>query len=410
MDQKIMHQYGRLIAVSGVNVQPGQLVVIRANPADYKFIDILAEECYKAKAGKVEVHYNDQTLTKLGFEYVDTDILSELPQWQFDQIKSEQDRKGCYINVHSDIPGFLKDVDPVKMGTVMAALMKAQKPLMAYTMASRGQWTVVAVPSVGWAKVVFPQKSDQEAYDLLEAAILKSVYVQPDNDPIAEWEKHDAAIRQHCDKLNALNFKSLHFSNSLGTDLTVQLVKNHIWGGGTETSATGVVFNPNLPTEECFCMPEREGVDGIVHAAKPLSYQGKLIENFWLKFENGRVTDYDAAKGKDILTSLLDTDEGSRHLGEVALISYDTPISLSGILFYNTLFDENASCHLALGQAYPMNLKGGVQMSEEQLRQAGANDSANHCDFMFGTRDLEVTGTDYQGQTIQVFANGNFVI
>ncbi len=252
--------------------------------------------------------------------------------------------------------------------------------------------------------------SEEDAVNALWQAILFSVRVREDNDPVKEWEQHDKELLEHCDVLNSHQFKALHFENSKGTDLTVGLVKNHIWVGGGCSTPEGVFFNPNMPTEECFCMPDRNNVNGKVYASKPLNYAGKLVEDFWFEFKDGKVVDYGASNGREALTQLLDTDEGARHLGEVALISYDSPISNLNILFYNTLFDENASCHLALGRCYPENVAGGIEMSDEELLEVGGNNSMEHVDFMFGTSDMTVTGIKEDGSEVTVFANGNFAI
>jgi aminopeptidase len=410
MDEKIMRKYAKLAVTVGVNVQKGQLMIISAAPQDYKFVRVVVEEGYKAGAGEVVVKWSDEITDKLNWENMTTEQLSVVPEWVCQRMKYEQDRKCCYLHVISGTPGILKDIDHTKLSEAQKAIMQVVMPYQEYTMASHGQWSIVALPSPSWAKIVFPNDDEQTAMKKLEEAILKTVYISEDNDNIADWNRHSQTIKKHCDILNSFNLKALHFTNSKGTDLTVQLVKTHIWCGGSELAGNGVTFDPNMPTEECFCMPHKDGVDGIVYSAKPLNYKGKLINDFWLKFENGRVVDYDAAQEKQALTSLLDTDEGSRHLGEVALISYHSPISLSGILYYNTLFDENASCHLALGRSYPTNIKGGAEMTEEQMSAIGANMSMNHCDFMFGTEDMKVVGIKQDGQQVVIFESGDFAI
>ena len=234
--------------------------------------------------------------------------------------------------------------------------------------------------------------------------------VTEDSDPLENWRIHDANLVEHARKLTELNFNQLHFTSELGTDLTVELVDNHVWIGGGDKTPKGVYFDPNIPTEECFTMPKKTGVNGIVYASKPLSYSGKVIDGFWFRFENGKVVDFGAKQEEETLKSLLDFDEGSRYLGEVALVPYDSPISNSNILFFNTLFDENAACHLALGMPYPENVKGGANMSEEELKAAGANESSQHEDFMFGTKEMNIDGIQQDGTVVPVFRNGNFVI
>jgi aminopeptidase len=277
-------------------------------------------------------------------------------------------------------------------------------------MGNRSQWTIVAAPNPVWAKRVFPDLEEDQAIDALWDAILQASRVTEDNDPIQEWKEHNDRLLTHNKILNDYQFDHLHFKNSLGTDITIKLVENHVWAGGGETSTKGVWFNPNIPTEENFTMPHKTGVNGKVVATKPLNYQGNLIEDFWLEFKDGQVVDYDAKKEKDALKNLIEYDEGSSYLGEIALISYDSPISNSGILFFNTLFDENASCHMALGRAYPMNIKGGTEADLEDLKAKGYNFSMAHSDFMFGSADLQITGTTKDGKKVTIFKDGDFVI
>ena len=277
-------------------------------------------------------------------------------------------------------------------------------------MASRGQWTIVAAPNNIWAKKVFPDLEENEAIEALWSAILEASRITYENDPVAEWEIHNKNLFKHNQILNSYNFDTLYFKNKLGTDISVKLVDNHIWAGGGELTPDGIVFNPNIPTEENFTMPHKYGVNGKVVATKPLNYQGKLIEDFWLEFKDGKVINFDAKVNKDALENLLKFDKGSCYLGEIALISYDSPISNSGILFYNTLFDENASCHMALGRAYTINVKDGTKLSAEKLETIGYNNSMAHSDFMFGNEDLSVIGITKNGDKVVIFEDGNFII
>ncbi len=410
MNKEILKKYARLAVRTGVNVQPGQLLVIRASVKDSEFIEYCVEEAYKAGAGSVMVNWNDENITHMSYEYQSLETLCEIPDWMEEKTKWEHEKKCCYLSVASGTPGLMADIDQEKMRKSMIANMMKMQKYQAYTMNNMGQWSVVALPNPRWAKRVFPDKTEEEAVDALWSAILTSVRVTEDNDPINEWKKHDERLASHCDILNAHQFKALHFKNSKGTDLTVNLVKNHIWVGGGCRTPEGVFFNPNMPTEECFCMPDRNNVNGKVFASKPLNYAGKVIENFWFEFKEGVVVNYGAEKGEEAIKTLLETDEGSKHIGEVALISYDSPISNLNILFFNTLFDENASCHLALGRCYPENVEGGTEMDEHQLAEVGGNSSMNHVDFMFGTADMSVTGIKEDGSEVTVFAEGNFVI
>ena len=410
MNKEILKKYARLAVRTGVNVQPGQLLVIRASVKDSEFIEYCVEEAYKAGAGSVMVNWSDENITHMSYEYQSLETLCEIPDWMEEKTKWEHEKKCCYLSVASGTPGLMADIDQEKMRKSMIANMMKMQKYQAYTMNNMGQWSVVALPNPRWAKRVFPDKAEEEAVDALWSAILTSVRVSEDNDPIEEWKKHDERLASHCDILNAHQFKALHFKNRKGTDLTVNLVKNHIWVGGGCKTPEGVFFNPNMPTEECFCMPDRNNVNGKVFASKPLNYSGKVIENFWFEFKDGVVVNYGAEKGEEAIKTLLETDEGSKHIGEVALISYDSPISNLNILFFNTLFDENASCHLALGRCYPENVEGGIEMDEQQLAEVGGNSSMNHVDFMFGTADMSVTGIKEDGSEVTVFADGNFVI
>ena len=410
MNSEILKKYAKLAVVAGANVQPGQLLVISSSVTDWQFTEYCVEEAYKAGASAVMINWNDENISHMNYEYQSVETLCEIPDWYEEKTKWEHEKKCAYLHIASRTPGLLRDIDPEKIKQASLASMKRMRKYQAYTMNNLGQWSIVALPNPKWAKIVFPDKSEEEAVQALWDAILFSVRVREDNDPIAEWEQHDAELLKHCDILNAHQFKTMHFESSNGTDLKVDLVKNHIWVGGGCKTPEGVFFNPNMPTEECFCMPDRNNVNGKVYATKPLNYNGKVIEDFWFEFKDGTVVDYGAAKEVEALKTLLETDEGSRHLGEVALISYDSPISNLNILFFNTLFDENASCHLALGRCYPENVEGGIEMEEEQLAAIGGNSSMNHVDFMFGTPDMKVTGIKEDGTEVPVFLNGNFII
>ena len=409
MNDLLLGKYASLAVNIGVAVKEDQLLVINAQVRDYKFVQMCVEEAYKAKAKKVIVNWNSSEINHLDMLNCSKETLCDIPQYLYDARKYAQDNGCCFLSIVSDIPGLLADVDSDKMRAYQIARSKKFADLMRYSMTNQGQWCVIALPNETWAKKVFPQLDEKQAVEKMWEEILKAVKVNEKDDPIKLWQDHDANLKKHCQILNNYNFKKLHFTNSLGTDLYVGLVKNHLWVGGSSETVDGTVFEPNMPTEEVFCMPDKLVTSGVVYASKPLSYSGKLIDKFSLRFENGKVVEHHAEIGEEVLTGILDSDEGSRYLGEVALISYDSPISLSNILYYETLFDENASCHLALGQSYAENVKGGTLMEEEQLNELGANSSNIHVDFMFGTRDLNVTGIKENGEEIVVFKEGNFV-
>ena len=409
-NEGLLKKYASLAVRTGINIEKGQLLVIRASVNDHEFVEFCVKEAYEAGAGKVSVVWNDENISHMSYEYETTESLSFVPDWVVERTRYQQERGAAFLTIDSETPGLMADIDQDKLQTVRLEYMKRMKPFQAYTMNNIGQWCIIALPGKKWAKKVFPEKGEDEAVDALWEAILQAVRINEDNDPVAEWKAHDEELMRHCKLLNEYNFDRLHFVSELGTDLYVGLVKDHVWSGGGNYSKSGTFFNANIPTEEVFCMPDRNRVDGKVFASKPLSHAGKVIEDFWFSFKDGIVIDYGAKKEKDALTKLLDTDEGSGHLGEVALISYDSPISNQNILYFNTLFDENASCHLALGRCYPENIKGGEEMSEEELLSHGGNQSMNHVDFMFGTKEMRVTGIENDGTEVEIFRNGNFVI
>jgi len=320
------------------------------------------------------------------------------------------DKGAAIVSIHASDPSIFKDVEKEKL---RRAQMAAGQALLEYRKAIMNnvlRWCVVSVPTPAWATKVFSEAGDEQvAVDKLWQAIFSAVRIDKDNNPVKDWEQHIAFMKKATDFLNGEQLVSLHYTNRLGTDLTIKLPKGHIWAGGAEIAADKVTFVANMPTEEVYTLPERSGVDGVVYASKPLIYQGNVIDGIRLVFKEGKVVEYSASKGEAVLKQLLDTDEGAKYLGEVALVPYDSPISNSNILFYNTLFDENAACHLAFGKAYPTCIEGGEEMDSVELVKNGVNDSLIHEDFMIGTEDLQITGTRADGSTIQIFENGNFV-
>lgn len=406
--EKMLQKYAELAVRAGVNVQKGQLLVLNCPVDCAPFARLCAEEAYKAGAGEVQMVWTDEQCARLSYEYEAVETLTAIPQWQVERKKDQIGRKCCYLYVDADTPGLLAHIPGAKLQAANLARRTAFEPFQHYTTNNEGQWCIVAIPTPAWAEKVFPGAEPAAALDQLWDAVLMAMRLSEDGDPAAAWALHDRALESNCKKLNEYAFRSLHFQNALGTDLTVELVENHVWAGGGTTARNGAFFNANMPTEECFCMPRKCGVSGVVTATKPLNYQGKLIENFVLTFRDGKVVDFRAKKGEDALKNLLTADEGSSYLGEVALVPHRSPISQSGILFLSTLFDENASCHLALGEAYPENVKGGTGMSRAELDAAGANYSKEHSDFMFGSADMRITGTCADGSAVTVFTDGAF--
>lgn len=406
--QDKIKKYARLAVETGVNIQKGQLLVINGDVDCAWYIREVVKAAYEAGAGEVVVQYNDALVTKMRYEYANEEALSTFAHWQYVQ-KEENIKRGCaFLSIGSPNPALLKDVDAKKIRMVQMAMSKAMQPLSYYTAANKGQWSVELLPNPTWAKMVYPELPEEEAMDKLWDAIFACCRIGEDNDPVADWQVHSDTVVKHGQMLNAYQFKQLHFKNSLGTDVVVELVNDHEWAGGKCFTPEGVGFVPNLPTEEIFCMPHKDKVNGKVVATKPLSIQGKLVEDFWFEFKDGKVINYGASANLESLESLLNMDEGAKYLGEVALISHDSPISQTNTLFYNGLIDENASCHLALGRCYPYNIKGGSDMPQDELVSRGANFSMTHCDFMFGSADMSIIGIDKDGNEVVVFENGNF--
>ena len=406
----LINKLAKLAVKIGANVQKGQMVVVRSNIESKELTREIVKEAYLAGAKKVFIDWSDEYTAKYGYTYMDEETLKEVPNYVIDKTHYQVDTSACFISVSSPMPGVFESVDPKKLQIASKAAQEKLSFFREHLMGNQVQWTIVSSANQVWANKVFPNLSDEEALKALWKAIFDASRVSYENDIEAEWKKHNKALKTHSTLLNEYNFKQLHFKNSLGTDLVVGLVKDHIWVGGGEVAANGVYFNPNIPTEETFTMPDKLVTSGKVVATKPLNYGGKLIEDFYLEFKDGKVVNYDAKKEKETLKNILTFDENASYIGEIALISHDSPINNTNILFYNTLFDENASCHMALGRAYPMNIKGGIGADIKDLEKRGYNNSMVHVDFMFGSPDLEITGLTYDGKKIKVFEKGNFVI
>lgn len=402
-----MGKLADLVVKKGVNVQKGQPVLLRCPVERADFARLVAKKAYERGAVEVVMQWSDDPLTLMKFENAPVEHFEEVPDWMVQRTKYYMEKGACVISVAATDPELLKDVDPKKIATWSKAFSAANKENMKYTMNDLNSWCVVSVPTVGWAKRVFPDVSEDEAMEKLWNAIFYTTRTDQD-DPVSAWDEHIGIMDSHAAVLNEKQYKKLHYKNSLGTDLEVELPENHIWISGGSENAKGDVFIANMPTEEVFTLPKRTGVNGKLYSTKPLNMSGNLVDEMVFTFENGKVVDYDAKVGKQHLTDLFDVDENARYLGEVALVPYDSPISNSGLLFYNTLFDENASCHFAFGKAYPTCIKGGVDLSDEELLEVGVNDSLIHEDFMVGSKDLEITGELPNGEIEYIFKDGNW--
>ncbi|APC39476.1 peptidase M29 [Clostridium estertheticum subsp. estertheticum] len=407
MDNKLLEKYALLLVKTGINIQKDQTLVINSPIECAAFTRIVSKIAYIEGAREVVVTWRDELSTKIKFMFAPEEIFSEYPDWQRDFYVSSARKGAAFLSISASDPELMKDVNPERLSKSNKAASTAIKEYRDRMMSNKNVWCVASIPTQAWANKVFPKVSEDEAMEKLWNAIFKTVRVDA-LDPVASWETHKSNLKKSMDYLNLNNFKYLQYKNSLGTDLKIELPENHLWLGGSDYTPGGVEFIANMPTEEVFTLPKKTGVNGIVVSSKPLNYNGNLIENFSLTFEKGKVVDFKAETGYDILKSIIETDEGSCYLGEVALVPYDSPISNSNILFYNTLFDENASCHLALGKAYPVCIKNGENLSNEELSKLEVNDSFVHEDFMVGTEDLQIIGITADGKEVSVFEKGNF--
>ena len=408
MQQELLKKYANLVVKIGVNIQQDQLLVINAPIECAYFARLIAEEAFEAGAHDVVVSWSDEQLAHIRYAKGRKEIFTEFPEWKVRFYQDYAEQGAAFVSIAARDPEIFKDIEAEKLTLSSQAAGAALLEYRARLMNNENTWCVVSVPTAAWAGKVFPELSREEAQERLWREIFSTVRIEPGKNPEAAWREHIAFLQKAAEFMNSHDFKYLHYKNSLGTDLTVELPQGHIWAGGAEKCATGVWFAANMPTEEVYSLPLREGVNGTVYASKPLIYNGNRIENFHLTFKEGRVVDFAAETGEESLRELINMDDGSHYLGEVALVPYDSPISRSGILFYNTLFDENAACHLALGKAYPTCLKGGEEMDSVTLMQHGVNDSLVHEDFMIGTADLDIVGTTRSGEEVQVFKDGNF--
>lgn len=408
MNKTTSKKYARAIVKIGANVKRGQRVVIRCSTSCADFVKYVVEECYKAHARSVEVEWNNQEITKLALNYESVETLSEFPLWKEEKMKYGNATLPAMIYIDDSAPDAMEGVDNQKFMTVMMNRYQATKKYED-EIDNKCQWVMAAYPSISWAKKVFPNDRAGTAYKKLEKAILECARIDNGN-PIKVWKQHIRDLKAKCALLNEYNFKSLHYTSKNGTDLDIELQENHVWLSARETTLLKREFTANMPSEECFTMPKKDGVNGVVVSTKPLSFRGQLIEDFKITFENGKAVKVQARVGQELLESMISTDEGSAYLGEVALVPFDSPINRCGILFYKTLFDENASCHLALGESFKNNIKNYEKLSKEDWERVNLNESSIHTDFMVGSEDLNIVGTTHDGRQIEVFKNGNWAI
>ena len=405
MKKSVLRAYARLIAESGVNVQKGQEVFITAELDQPEFVAMVVEECYRRKAKKVVVDWNYQPLTKLHVRHQSLTTMSTLDNYEEARWQHYVDTIPCRIYLLSEDPDGLRGVNQEKMAK---AQQKKYPIIKGYRdqIENRYQWCIAAVPGVKWAKKLFPELRASQAVEKLWEAILHTSRV--DDDPVAAWDAHNKDLKARCDYLNGLGIRELQYRASNGTDLRVGMIPEAQFCGGGEPSLQGIFFNPNIPTEECFISPKRGVAEGIVYSSKPLSYQGQLIDRFWIRFREGKAAEWGAEENEALLTKLITMDEGSAYLGECALVPFNSPINETGILFYNTLFDENACCHLALGMGFADTIRDFEHKTLDECRALGVNDSMIHEDFMIGTADLSIDALCEDGRTAPLFRNGTW--
>ena len=405
--EMLKKDYAELVVRSGINIQKGQRLQITSEIECADFVRLCADAAYDAGCKEVLFRWRDDELTRMKYLKAADEVFDSIDQWDVDRMNGLADEGCAFLTIYAEDPESMKGVDPDRIRRAQITSGKALEHYRQKMMSSECSWCVCSVPSKAWSKLVFPELSEEEAVARMWEEILACCRVDG-GDAIRNWQDHIDELKTHVDILNGYNFKTLRYKNSAGTDVTVDLPEGHYWEGGSEVAGTGVIISPNMPTEEVFTLPDRNSMNGTIVSTKPLSHNGTVIEGIVFKVENGKIVEAHADKGEDILKDAISVDEGASYFGEVALVPYDSPISNSGVLFFNTLFDENASCHFAFGEAYPM-IKGSENMSRDELEAHGVNVSMTHVDFMVGSEDLEITGITHDEEEIAVFRNGNFV-
>ncbi|WP_141502619.1 aminopeptidase [Paenibacillus luteus] len=400
--------YAELIVKIGVNVQQGQEVFITGAVDQAALVRLVASKAYEAGASNVHVDWTDDSLSRLKYEKAADEVFTRFPEWETSKRNSFVERGAVFISIVSSSPDLLKGIDSGRISSFQKASGQGLKEFRRAIQSDKVSWTVVAAAGKTWAAKVFPEAGADEAVELLWKAIFDSVRLHAEN-PVKAWEEHNESLHSKGETLNQNRFQKLHYT-APGTDLTIELPEKHIWVAAGSTNVNNVSFMANMPTEEVFTVPLKTGVNGYVSSTKPLSYGGNIIDRFKLTFENGRIVKVEAEDGQEILQQLVDIDEGSHYLGEVALVPHESPISQSNILFYNTLFDENASNHLAIGSGYAFNIEGGKTMSPEELEASGVNASITHNDFMIGSSEMDIDGITKDGKVVPIFRKGNWAI
>lgn len=405
-DTNVLKKYARLVLEKGVNVQKNQAVVVSAPIEGADFVRILAKEAYALGAKNVHINWGDDELTRLKYEHASDEVMDNYPSWRVQMMEDFAEDGAAFVSIHATDPDLLQAIDSERVARASKAAGIALKVFREYTMNDRVTWSVISIPTEAWAEKIFPDKTTEEAVQALWNEIIKMVRVDQ-KDVIQAWDEHNKRLETAYKLLNDKQYRALRL-RAPGTDIEVGLAKKHVWQGGAAVSEEGTVFNPNLPTEEVFTAPHKYKVNGTVSSTKPLNYGGNLIDEFKLTFKDGKVIDYQAKQGEEVLAHLLESDEGARRIGEMALVPDESPVSQSGLIFYNTLFDENASCHIALGKAYPTNVQDGANMDADTLDEHGVNDSMIHVDFMVGSAEMDIDGVLEDGTEEAVFRKGTW--
>ncbi|XJZ27881.1 aminopeptidase [Bacillota bacterium Lsc_1132] len=404
--QRNLEKYAELAVKVGVNVQKGQTLVVNATLDAAEFVRLIAKQAYEIGANNVIVNWDDDTVTRTKYELASDEAFTEFPVWKAKEREELVKQGAAFMSIVSSSPDLLKGVKPERIANFQKAAGKALEKYRQAVQSDKISWTVIAAASPAWAAKVFPDEPAENQVAKLWDAIFKATRVDSEN-PVEAWKQHDANLHEKVRYLNDKHYAKLHYK-APGTDLTIELPKNHLWVGAGSINEKGIEFMANMPTEEVFTVPLKTGVNGIVSSTKPLSYGGNIIDRFSITFENGKIVGVKAEEGEEILKRLVDTDEGSHYLGEVALVPFNSPISQSNILFFNTLFDENASNHLAIGSAYAFCIEGGKTMSAEELKANGLNQSITHVDFMIGSAEMDIDGITADGKAEAVFRGGNW--
>ncbi|AKG34610.1 aminopeptidase [Paenibacillus durus] len=405
--EQMLDKYANLVIKVGVNIQPGQVLMVHAPLETAELTRLIVAKAYEAGAKYVIVDWDDEAVSRIRYEKAPEDSFGYYPQWYADMLEKFAEEGGAILHIKVPDPELLRGIDSAKVSTAVKAAAVTRQKYQAYTRNSRISWSLVKAPTRAWADKVFADLPEEQRIDAMWEAIFQMNRVEAEGDPVAAWQKHIANLKESQEKLNAKRYKSLHY-RAPGTDLRVELPEGHLWRAAGGENEQGVYFVANMPTEEVYTMPHRTGVNGTVSSTMPLNLNGRLVDGIKLTFKEGKVTEFDARAGREHLASLLETDEGASYLGEMALVPYDSPISRLNRVFYNTGIDENASCHFALGSAYPVNIEGGTKLKQEELLAKGANVSLTHVDFMIGSAELDIDGELPDGTVEPVFRQGNW--